>query len=827
MSRATPYQAKPSIDWMQSYQTLMDGRKLFLIARTGPTVFSVRDENNQTYKVILGNPNTCQCTPNGVCCVHILYCLIKVLKITKDHPLCYQTSLTDSELDMILSGQCCARLPKRAIQPFLKRSSASGQISSDWGDKDGDEGDSGFVRRRLLAEEEEEPTCPICCDDMAENQALTWCRIGCGKNLHAKCMFVYSQQITNVLCPLCRSPWEMELLKKDMKSTKPNKFSPVAVVMCTLCTCLQRRLFHRCIECSQKNFYIGQTQSADGSSTLKPVDYCLDCFRSRLHDLHRNHHFLSSDASIENAYDVTWCTVKNPLSQIVDTHQLQSLQNREFTAEDYELLRSFDRKDAGDFTTVLLSALPSISIDTINGNPLKHGTKCFCGSGTDDGSSNFEQNCFLKMPCNHFAHKHCLQQHVNMIINEDDISKVCNYRCSHEGCGKLIFGGLRRKQVRAKKIYSDGSKEKPKIPDNNGQTTIGMLTNSLRSHSANPVLVGSSIMGVSGRGLASESNQSESTINQPSAQIRRPPRRRPPLEAQQDHMVAPINRPVPSIPRQHRLIGRNDNDDNTTERFTTDEGGYRYRLTRPPSVRNTSPAVNVGQLLAQNIQQEHEVLNSGPMTIGGTGIAAGNQFNLPNRAGGATSSKLLMKRNPAGIGKLRSHAAGNLQDEYAGEPNSSLLASNSLGLNEGLTYFSYHNNKTSGHNGDPSPMVSSRSDVASNVPPYLPRSKMRLEHDNVNSNIALGSSRSTHSIGIHSETPAEMASLVLEVGLGGTALTNNGKTNRGPAVVRVGRRAHQSNVNKLMRQYGTERLHHDRISESDIDEMIQVNHYDS
>lgn len=124
-------------------------------------------------------------------------------------------------------------------------------------------------------------------------------------------------------------------------------------------------------------------------------------------------------------------------------------------------------------------------------------------------------------------------------------------------------------------------------------------------------------------------------------------------------------------------------------------------------------------------------------------------------------------------------------------------------------------------------MVSSRSDVANNIPPYLPRSKMRLEHDNVNSNIALGSSRSTRSIGIHSETPAEMASLVLEVGLGGTALTNNGKTYRGPAVVRVGRRAHQSNVNKLMREYGTERLHHDRISESDIDEMIQVNHYDS
>jgi hypothetical protein len=833
---------------MQAYQALMDGRTLFLIARSGPTVFNVRDENNQTYKVILGNPNTCQCSPAGTICVHILYCLIKVLKVTKEHPLCYQTSLMDSELNMILMGQCCTKLPRREIQPFLRRSSAAAPDNGKQAEAD-EPNQDGFVRRRDLSEEGDDITCPICYDDMKENQALTWCRTGCGKNLHAKCMSVYAQQTANVLCPLCRSPWKLDLLAKDMKAQRPSKFAPVATVSCTLCVGLQRRGFFRCIECSQKNFYIGHKPSANGLAALRPVDYCQDCFRTHLHEIHRDHHFLMSDAAIDNAYDVTWATVKNPLSQVLDNQQLQALQNREFSDGDYDLLRSFDRKDAGDFTTVLISAMPLITTEQINSNPLKHGTKCFCGVGTEDSSAAGEQRFFIALPCHHIAHKNCLKQHVQMIIDGDDISRVCNYRCSHEGCGQIVFGGLRRKQTRPKKNSHESEQSERKMSDIHSSSSLGALTSSLRSQSAHAALGTSGVMGVSGRALASEQHQSSNSNSQAKSQSRRPPRRQRTQPQPNDSMgigiglvVEPINRPVPSIPNQHRLYGANDNDDTTTERFqASDDHGYRYRLTQPSSLPSRgSPAVNVGNLLAQSVQQEFQPSSSSSIAIGGVGHAGGSPYDLPNRIGGANSSKILMKRNPASIGQLRTRATANsIIQNYAdiNEGSRPVGDPNDLSLNGGLTSFSYR--QQSGANQYIGPVPTPRGNdrvsgqeesQARGAGLQLPKTKLRSDAESSTGMLASSRSvRSQNSIGSNAETPPELANLVLEVGLGGTTFTNNGKTTRG-SVARVGRRS-QAVAHKNNRGSSIERLQLDsgmrNISENDLDEMLQVNHYES
>ena len=66
---------------------------------------------------------------------------------------------------------------------------------------------NGWVERQVLGEGDDE-NCPICQDVMDKDQALTWCRKGCGNNIHAKCMQTFAQfKITNrqgVSCPLCR-----------------------------------------------------------------------------------------------------------------------------------------------------------------------------------------------------------------------------------------------------------------------------------------------------------------------------------------------------------------------------------------------------------------------------------------------------------------------------------------------------------------------------------------------------------------------------------------------------------------------------------------------
>lgn len=60
MSRAVPYRSKPS-ESFTTVRELLNTTTLFLVNRNGPTVFSLKDENNITYKVVLGNPHTCSC----------------------------------------------------------------------------------------------------------------------------------------------------------------------------------------------------------------------------------------------------------------------------------------------------------------------------------------------------------------------------------------------------------------------------------------------------------------------------------------------------------------------------------------------------------------------------------------------------------------------------------------------------------------------------------------------------------------------------------------------------------------------------------------------
>ena len=110
MNRAVPYLHKKSASYDAMRESLA-ATTLYLVNRTGPTVFSVRDEHANTFKVILGNPHVCSCEggrsgDSDELCVHKMYCMIKVLRISESHPLVYQLGFTDGELDQILSGMC-------------------------------------------------------------------------------------------------------------------------------------------------------------------------------------------------------------------------------------------------------------------------------------------------------------------------------------------------------------------------------------------------------------------------------------------------------------------------------------------------------------------------------------------------------------------------------------------------------------------------------------------------------------------------------------------------------------------------------------------------
>lgn len=582
MSRATPYLSKPTTEWNELFEKLSNST-FFLLSRNGPTVFRVKDEEEKIFKVTLGSPHSCTCltsqssqsshasTSSGSenitvasndlsansttssntsstsssttstknihqFCVHKLYCILKVLRISKDHPLSYQSSYTDSELDQVLSGKCSTISRTREREAAQRREQvqairAARQQRNNPGNTSGKalelaKESTNFVPRQPLQEPLENEDindiniCPICQDTMTNEQPLSWCRRGCGNNVHATCMQHYSNHKTNnnqeTTCPLCRESWDLVLLKLDATSntstttsavTSSLKNATLLKVKCSNCSCYPKRLFYRCIECSQKKYN-------------NFVDYCNDCY-PRIGEFHSDHHFITSDVSITNSNEIIWLPCRNPrsnLSQISSSSYLGrssgvsedlsnnlnillSLQSREITTNDYNLLLMLDENNARnnsqnpyqvsstDLISHLLLSLPIITTYEINKNPLKYGSCWCCSSDISTSTSPSPHSAtsldsYYLLPCTHIVHKDCLKSELDLFQYEDFNKLLLNYSCHHTNCSKKIFYCLKR--IKNKKKVVKQTEDQP-IPSNllNSNNTLLPLTSGMRISALN------------------------------------------------------------------------------------------------------------------------------------------------------------------------------------------------------------------------------------------------------------------------------------------------------------------------------------------------------
>ncbi len=425
------------------------------MARNGPTVFSIKDEENVVHRVVLGSPHTCSCcaTSSGSntqleLCVHQLFCILKVLKVPDTHPLAYQVGFTDNETDQVLSGACNSSNSRQGRRDVNSKKGKNTEVS-----------DSNFVSRQELSDEME-LSCPICQDDLKLSQALTWCRKGCGNNIHANCMQTYAQyKVSNresVACPLCREDWAIELLRDDCKGKSSLKNSCVPISCCKCRTQIKTGLYYRCIECSNESIVIRRATE----------DFCEICY-SNIGIDHAQHHFLSSDASIKVATDVHWQPAVNPragAAPLVNTDVLRALQERELTNDDYELLLNLDHNGPRDFPSHLTNALPVCSNATVK----------YCWCKCDSNSLLNATSIYRVLPCKHVAHDKCIQQSI-LRATVDRNCGVAALTCSHHQCKSRIFPGLIRKR-KTKKPNTEDSKQT--APATNAATSLA----GLRSH---------------------------------------------------------------------------------------------------------------------------------------------------------------------------------------------------------------------------------------------------------------------------------------------------------------------------------------------------------
>ncbi|KAJ1412419.1 hypothetical protein B484DRAFT_422864 [Ochromonadaceae sp. CCMP2298] len=505
-ARSTAFASRATEEWKETADSL-SSNTLFLVARIGPTVFGIKDENDETYRVTLGNPHKCTCGSASNTCVHKLFCLIKVLKVPVVHSLCYQSSLTDKEMDQVLDGlhtQQTRRRPARVPKP----SSASGDEAV------------AVLRQPLLDDQEE--TCPICQDEMLPTcQALTWCRAGCGNNIHAKCMLKFCQyKISNkqdASCPFCRASWDMELLRLDCKGKASLKHS-YSPVHCCSCKCLQRGAFYRCVECSQLGM-------GNPSVPGKPMDFCADCFAHT--SAHSNHHFVAADVGAEISHGMDWAPAKNPSLRGVVTNPtlLNELQSRELGVGDYDLLLQLD--DGGP-----AQSLPDLCVESLppfrRPRVVKGKRRCWCtppaspslgndspgnvgtspggavemspnrvtGTGSSAGAGG-EGGAMRILPCRHVAHDRCLREAVTQMTAED-AGRVVDCRCEHAGCGARVMVGLsRRRRRRAPDQGKEGEKSVVG-PTGAGVSGTGGMGGADAQRDGMPGVVGASCFGGGG-----------------------------------------------------------------------------------------------------------------------------------------------------------------------------------------------------------------------------------------------------------------------------------------------------------------------------------------
>ena len=220
MSRYSPYITKPPKGWDQTITQLNTTIRLFLVSTVGPTVFILKsdDMTDVTFKVFIGERQMCSCgggEARGKLCFHILFVMIKVLRVPSDNPISWQLSLVDSEVESVLSGEVGRRgrsingdsreKNQNTRNNFLrkgqgdrlrqKKNQSMKNVQEGVGTvKSTEERNGAYCATRK--ELDEDNICCICQDEMTmedlEENTLCFCESQCGTNFHTRCFRMYA-----------------------------------------------------------------------------------------------------------------------------------------------------------------------------------------------------------------------------------------------------------------------------------------------------------------------------------------------------------------------------------------------------------------------------------------------------------------------------------------------------------------------------------------------------------------------------------------------------------------------------------------------------------
>ncbi|XP_054480006.1 E3 ubiquitin-protein ligase ZSWIM2 [Anoplopoma fimbria] len=241
---------------------------IFLLKSFGPTGFLLREEGEvRNVKVCLGDPHTCTCpvfTKDQEPCKHICWVLLRKFRLPREHEYSFQHGLVERQILELLHGLHQTKDHRTENEPSVASGTTSQPVTGQ---------EAGSVCRKVIQAQD---VCPICQEVLLEKkQPVSYCRFGCGNNVHISCMKVWadhqrlSDREETVKCPLCREDFSsLKLLQEQVKNAaklstasekeKPDRHLGVLCHSCRVCPvtgkcfkCTVCSYLYLCEDCSK------------------------------------------------------------------------------------------------------------------------------------------------------------------------------------------------------------------------------------------------------------------------------------------------------------------------------------------------------------------------------------------------------------------------------------------------------------------------------------------------------------------------------------------------------------------------------------------------
>ncbi|XP_065826851.1 E3 ubiquitin-protein ligase ZSWIM2-like isoform X2 [Oscarella lobularis] len=378
MSRRYPWRRlSPDVVADRIEQAL--SKRIYLVHQKGPTGFILKEEQcERKHKVYLGDPHSCTCSTfiqERELCIHILWVILKKFRMPKENPLVYQRCMVEREINELVYGRNLRMAKRPAVEE---------RVQDDAG---GDE-----VKQKELTGND---VCPICQDELLESsEPITYCKRGCGKSVHIKCMKVWAdhQKSTGELiirCPLCREDFgPLEILRNEFhRSTTSRK---------SLAT--ERNDVHLHISCHSCHVspIIGKCYRC---SVCRTLYLCHACFARRIHE---EHSFEYKTKPLHR-----WRPALRSSGQALPAAVLTDLQTRELTTEDYDVLLQLD-----DSLSDGTGCLPPHVVKSFPVERIKRGSALLSpGVHCSVCLQSFNLLQYVRiLPCRHRFHQRCIDR---------------------------------------------------------------------------------------------------------------------------------------------------------------------------------------------------------------------------------------------------------------------------------------------------------------------------------------------------------------------------------------------------------------------------------